>query len=71
MQKRARPSDLELAEPLGWPPVSRPIEDRGRVWNATDIRDMNVLRKVLAQMQSAERGLATGGCFEHSWTREL
>jgi hypothetical protein len=28
-----------------------------RVWNPTEIRDANVLRKVLAQMQSAERGL--------------
>jgi hypothetical protein len=28
-----------------------------RVWNPTEIRDANVLRKVLPQMQSAERGL--------------
>ena len=45
-----------MAEPLGWR-LYRAIEDGARVWNPTEIRDANVLRKVLAQMQSAERGL--------------
>lgn len=39
-------------------PIYRGLLRTGaRVWNPTQIRDANVLRKVLAHMQSAERGL--------------
>jgi hypothetical protein len=48
---------LELAEPLGWRLYRGLLRTGARVWNPTEIRDANVLRKVLAQMQSAERGL--------------
>jgi hypothetical protein len=47
----------EMAEPLGWRLYRGILRTGARVWNPTDIRDANVLRKVLAQMQSAERGL--------------
>ena len=33
------------------------LKTGARVWNPTEIRDADVLRKVLAQMQAAERGL--------------
>jgi hypothetical protein len=48
---------LEMAEPLGWRLYRGLLRTGARVWNPTEIRDANVLRKVLAQMQSAERGL--------------
>ena len=48
---------LEMAEPLGWRLYRGLLRTGARVWNPTQIRDANVLRKVLAQMQSAERGL--------------
>jgi hypothetical protein len=47
----------ETAEPLGWRLYRGLLRTGARVWNPTEIRDANVLRKVLAQMQSAERGL--------------
>ena len=46
-----------MAEPLGWRLYRGLLKTGARVWNPTEIRDANVLRKVLAQMQSAERGL--------------
>jgi hypothetical protein len=46
-----------MAEPLGWPLYRGLLRTCARVWNPTEIRDANVQRKVLAQMQSAERGL--------------
>src|SRR6266567_6710065 len=48
---------LEMAEPLGWRLYRGLLRTGARVWNPTEIHDSNVLRKVLAQMQSAERGL--------------
>jgi len=48
---------LEMAEPLGWRLYRGLLRTGARVWNPSEIRDANVLRKVLAQMQSAERGL--------------
>src|SRR5208283_3952461 len=46
-----------MAEPLGWRLYRGLLKTGARVWNPTEIRDADVLRKVLAQMQSAERGL--------------
>ena len=46
-----------MAEPLGWRLYRGLLKTGARVWNPTEIRDANVLRKVLAQMKSAERGL--------------
>src|SRR5271157_4702003 len=48
---------LEMAEPLGWRLYRGLLRTGAKVWNPIEIRDANVLRKVLAQMQSAERGL--------------
>lgn len=46
-----------MAEPLGWRLYRGLLKTGARVWNPTEIRDEDVLRKVLAQMQAAERGL--------------
>ncbi|MGD0466758.1 MAG: Rad52/Rad22 family DNA repair protein [Terriglobales bacterium] len=46
-----------MAEPLGWRLYRGLLKTSARVWNPTEIRDADVLRKVLEQMQSAERGL--------------
>jgi hypothetical protein len=46
-----------MAEPLGWRLYRGLLKAGARVWNPTEIRDADVLRNVLAQMQSAERGL--------------
>ena len=46
-----------MAEPLGWRLYRGLLKTGARVWNPTEIRDADVLRKVLAQMQAAERGL--------------
>jgi hypothetical protein len=46
-----------MAEPLGWRLYRGLLKAGARVWNPTEIRDVDVLRKVLAQMQAAERGL--------------
>jgi hypothetical protein len=46
-----------MAEPLGWRLYRGLLKTGARVWNPTEIRDAEVLRKVLAQMQAAERGL--------------
>jgi hypothetical protein len=48
---------LEMAEPLGWRLYRGLLRTAARAWNPNQIRDANVLRKVLAQMQSAGRGL--------------
>jgi hypothetical protein len=48
---------LQMAEPLGWRLYRGLLRTGARVWNPNEIRDANVLRKVLAHMQSAERGL--------------
>ena len=47
----------EMSEPLGWRLYRGLLRTGARVWNPNEIRDPNVLRKVLAQMQSAGRGL--------------
>src|ERR1700678_1552738 len=46
-----------LAGPLGRRLYRGLLKACARVWNPSEIRDRDVLRKVLAQMQSAERGL--------------
>ncbi len=46
-----------MAEPLGWRLYRGLLRTGARVWNPTEIRDAGVLRKVLAQMKAAERGL--------------
>jgi hypothetical protein len=46
-----------MAEPLGWRLYRGLLKTGARVWNPTQVRDADVLRKVLAQMQGAERGL--------------
>jgi len=46
-----------MAEPLGWRLYRGLLKTGARVWNPKEIRDADVLRKVLAQMQGAERGL--------------
>ncbi len=46
-----------MAEPLGRRLYRGLLKAAARVWNPTEIRDADVLRKVLAQMQAAERGL--------------
>jgi hypothetical protein len=46
-----------MAEPLGWRLYRGLLKTGARVWNPAEIRGADVLRKVLAQMQSAERGL--------------
>ncbi len=46
-----------MAEPLGWRLYRGLLKTGARVWNPTEIYDADVLRKVLAQMQGAERGL--------------
>jgi len=46
-----------MAELLGWRLYRGLLKTGARVWNPTEIRDADVLRKVLAQMQGAERGL--------------
>ena len=60
----------EMAEPLGSRLYRGLLRTGARVWNPTQIRDANVLRKVLAQMQSAERGLRRlDAALKQSWTR--
>jgi len=46
-----------MSKPLGWRLYRGLLKTGARAWNPTQIRDADVLRKVLAQMQSAERGL--------------
>ncbi len=46
-----------LAEPLGKRLYRGILRRVARAWSPTEIHDTDVLRKVLAQMQSAERGL--------------
>jgi hypothetical protein len=46
-----------MAEPLGKRLYRGLLKSAARVWNPTEIRDADVLRKVLQHMQSAERGL--------------
>jgi hypothetical protein len=46
-----------MAEPLGRRLYRGLLKTGARVWNPTEIHDADVLRKVLAQMQGAERGL--------------
>jgi hypothetical protein len=46
-----------MAEPLGWRLYRGLLKTGARVWNPAEIRDADLLRKVLAQVQAAERGL--------------
>ncbi len=46
-----------MSKPLGWRLYRGLLKRSASVWNPTQIRDADVLRKVLEQMQSAERGL--------------
>ena len=46
-----------LTEPLGRPLYRGVLKTVARVWNPTEIREADLLRRVLAQMQSAEREL--------------
>jgi len=46
-----------MAESLGSRLYGGLLKTGARVWNPADIRDADVLRKVLAQIQAAERGL--------------
>jgi hypothetical protein len=46
-----------MAEPLGKRLYRGLLKSAARGWNPTEIRDADVLRKVLQHMQSAERGL--------------
>ena len=46
-----------MSKPLGWRLYRGLLKTGASVWNPNQIRDADVLRKVLAQMQSAERGL--------------
>jgi hypothetical protein len=46
-----------MAEPLGRRLYRGLLKTVARVWNPTDIREADVLRKLLEQMQAAERGL--------------
>jgi hypothetical protein len=46
-----------MAESLGWRLYRGLLKTGARVWNPPEIRNADVLRKVLAQMQAAERGL--------------
>jgi hypothetical protein len=46
-----------MAEPLGWRLYRGLLKTGARVWNPAEIRDADVLRRVLAQMHAAERGL--------------
>ncbi len=63
--RRANPEELNalvvqieaMAEPLGRRLYRGLLKTVARVWNPTEIREADVLRKALEQMQSAERGL--------------
>jgi hypothetical protein len=55
-----------MAEPLGWRLYRGLLKTGARVWNPTEIHDADVLRKVLAQMQGAERGFR---CLEVALNR--
>jgi hypothetical protein len=46
-----------MAEPLGRRLYRGLLKTVARVWNPTEIREADVLRKVLEQLQAAERGL--------------
>jgi len=46
-----------MAEPLGRRLYRGILKTVARAWNPSDIRDADVIRRVLVQMQSAERGL--------------
>lgn len=46
-----------MAEPLGKRLYRGLLKSVARVWNPTEISDIDVLRKVLQPMQAAERGL--------------
>jgi hypothetical protein len=46
-----------MAEPLGRRLYRGLLKTVARVWSPTEILDADVLRKVLEQMKSAERGL--------------
>src|SRR5438034_4311723 len=59
---RSRAHDLirqieAMAEPLGKRLYRGLLKNAARVWSPTEIRDAEVLRKVLQRMQAAERGL--------------
>jgi hypothetical protein len=46
-----------MAEPLGRRLYRGILRTVARAWNPSEIREADVLGRVLAQMQSAERGL--------------
>jgi hypothetical protein len=46
-----------MAEPLGRRLYRGILKTVARAWNPSEIREADVLNRVLAQMQSAERGL--------------
>lgn len=55
---RALVGEIEaMAEPLGRRLYRGILKTVARVWNPSEIRDADVLHRILAQMQSAERGL--------------
>jgi len=47
-----------MAQPLGKGLYRGLLKSVARVWNPADVKDRNVLERVLAQMQAAERGLS-------------
>jgi hypothetical protein len=54
---RALVGEIEaMAEPLGRRLYRGILKTVARVWNPSEIRDADVLHRVLVQMQSAERG---------------
>jgi hypothetical protein len=56
-EARALIGEIEaMAEPLGKRLYRGLLKSAARVWNPTEIGDADVLRKVLQQMQAAERG---------------
>jgi hypothetical protein len=46
-----------MAEPLGRRLYRGILKTVARAWNPSDVREAHILSRVLAQMQSAERGL--------------
>ena len=55
---RALVSEIEaMAEPIGRRLYRGILKTVARVWNPSEIRDADVLRRILVQMRSAERGL--------------
>jgi Rad52/22 family double-strand break repair protein len=47
-----------MAQPLGKGLYRGLLKSVARVWNPTDVKDRNLLERLLAQMQAAERGLS-------------